>query len=266
MVDIGKAVGCQRDGPVRARLNRISARPFGLRRNLGVHGGCVVLRDERRAGLGYACLLERDAHMRIGGGTFAGGQQELFVIDAECSNAAHQRVGDHVGRIQPAAKADFENAGIGRRAGKGEESRRRGNFEEAGADCFALCHVQHFAQQFGQQVVGNQGSGDADAFVETAQVRAGEDVYGLACGLERGAQERAGRSLAVGSGNMEYRRQCGFGMAKVHAQVADDVEPQPPRRDRQSTQPFKLRLHRRSIRHREIVRARHGCACCPIWF
>ena len=32
---------------------------------------------------------------------------------------------DDVGRVEPAAEPDLEDAGVGRRAGEGEEARRR---------------------------------------------------------------------------------------------------------------------------------------------
>ena len=49
--------------------------------------------------------------------------EELLVVEGEAGDAADQRPLDDVGRVEPAAEADFEDAGVGRRAREGEEAR-----------------------------------------------------------------------------------------------------------------------------------------------
>jgi hypothetical protein len=59
------------------------------------------------------------------------------------------------------------------------------------------------SKKLGQRRVLDQSPGDADAFVEADEVRAGEDVHFVAGGFEHRAQEGAGRSLAVGPGDVK---------------------------------------------------------------
>ena len=87
--------------------------------------------------------------------------------------------------------------------GKGQEGRRDRHLEEAGGEVFA--GVEHFGEEGGQQRVGDQRSGDADAFVVAHKVRACGDVDGEALRFQHGAQIGAGRTFAVGACNVEHR-------------------------------------------------------------
>ena len=72
-------------------------------------------------------------------------------------------------------------------------------------------------EQRGERFVVDQPAGDPDALVEADEVRAGEDMDRVARRFERGAEEGAGRALAVGAGDVEDRR-------KLVLRAAEPVE------------------------------------------
>ena len=82
-------------------------------------------------------------------------------------------------------------------------------------------------EQRGERVVVDQRAGEPDALVEADQMRAGEHVDACARGFERGAQEGAGRALAVGPGDMEHRRQRVLRTAEPVEQGGDAGEAEP---------------------------------------
>jgi hypothetical protein len=65
---------------------------------------------------------------------------------------------------------------------------------------------------------------DAEALVQPHQIRRGIDVHALPRGFEDGAHERHGRTLAVGAGDMDHRRQMPLGMAERRQQPFDAAE------------------------------------------
>ena len=67
------------------------------------------------------------------------------MIEREAGDAAHRGAIDDVGRVEPAAEPDLENAGVGGRARKGQEGGGRGDFEEARLD--AVAGVDDFGEQ-----------------------------------------------------------------------------------------------------------------------
>ena len=173
-----------------------------------------------------------------------------LVIEAEAGDPADQRRFDDVGRVEPSAEADLEDAGVGRRAGEGEQGGGGGDFEEARID--SVAGVERFGEQSGELIVLDQLSGDADAFVEADEVRAGEDVDRVPGGLERGAQESAGRTLAVGAGDMEDGRKPVLRPAEAVEQRGDAVEPEAVAGVDRRSQPVELRLDRGIGRAREV--------------
>ena len=156
-----------------------------------------MLGDERHARLGDAGLL--------GGDRLEPGAEEELVVEAELGDAADGGRGDDVGGVEPAAEADLDDAGVGRRARESEEGGRGGRLEEADLD--PVRGVERLREQVGERFVLDQLAGEPDALVEADEMRAGIDVGREAGRLDRGAQEGAGRALAVGAGDMEDRRQ-----------------------------------------------------------
>ena len=60
--------------------------------------------------------------------------EELLMVEREVGDAGDQRLVDDIGRIEPAAEPDFEDAGVGRRPREGEQRDRGRDFEEARLD------------------------------------------------------------------------------------------------------------------------------------
>ena len=113
-LDVPVAAGAQHFGSCRARLVRDHRRD-----RLGIGH-----RHQWHAALGDARLLDRDLLPRVA--------EEALVIDAELGDA-----GDggrhHICRVEPPAQPDFDDAGIGGRARKRQESGGGGDLEEARA-------------------------------------------------------------------------------------------------------------------------------------
>jgi hypothetical protein len=72
------------------------------------------------------------------------------MVDAELGDAAGDRR-HHIGRIEPPAQSDLDDAGIGRCAREGEEGGGRGRLEEA--QLHSIGGVQRLAKQIGELVV-----------------------------------------------------------------------------------------------------------------
>ena len=123
------------------------------------------------------------------------------MVEAEAGDGSDQRPFDDVGGIEPTAKADFEDAGIGGGAGERQAGDGGRRLEEAWLDAFTdLANLAKQCREFG---IFDQAAGDPDALVEADQMRAGEGMDLVAGGFERRPQEGAGRALAVGAGDME---------------------------------------------------------------
>ncbi len=147
--------------PERARRRRGLADPRGERRRIG-------LGDERHALLGDARFLGGDLLERVA--------EEGVMVVAELGDAADERRGDDVGRVEPAAEPDLDDAGVGGRAREGEEGGRRGRLEEA--DLHVAGGVERLGEQSRQRLVLDQPAGEADALVEADEMRAGIDMDG----------------------------------------------------------------------------------------
>ena len=92
--------------------------------------------DQRNPPLRNSRLLERNPRHGFGRHAVLRHEQEPLVIDPQRGDAAggeHFRP-QHIGRVEPPAEADFDNAGIGGRAAEGEEGGSDGRFEEAGIE------------------------------------------------------------------------------------------------------------------------------------
>ncbi len=211
--------------PARARI-RCFRRDDGGDMRLIIHG------DERHARLGDARLLGGDLGDCVA--------EERLMVDAELGDAADQRRGDDVGRVQPAAKADFDDAGIGRMFGKGKEGHRRRHLEEARPD--VARNIEHAGEIGGQRIIRDQRSVQPDPLIEAHQMGGGEHMDAAPFRLQRGAQEGAGRAFAVGARDMEHRRQRAMRVAQPLQQAGDAVQPQYVRPRRQCGEPVELGL------------------------
>ena len=186
-----------------AAAARRSIRPAMARIGLG---------DQRHAVLGDAGFL---------GGDLLAACRRGRLDDRWPSWAMPQTSGrfDDVGRVEPAAEPDLDDAGVGGGAGEGEEGGGGGRLEEA--DLHAVGGVERLGEQGGQRVVLDQLPGEADALVEADQMGAGVDMGAEPGRLDRGAQEGAGRALAVGAGDMEDRRQRALADCRARSSKAE---------------------------------------------
>src|SRR6185369_14459591 len=174
----------------------------------------------------------------------------MLVVQAEAGNSGHQRMFDYVGRVEAAAEADLQDAGVGRRSCEGEESDGGRDLEEARFDVAA--RVDDFSQEVRELIVFDQPTGNADAFVEANEMGAGEGMDLEPRGFEAGAQECDRRAFAVGSGDMEHGRERVLRPAKPVEKSGYPFKPEPVAGRRNHRQPVELRLDARVRRAREI--------------
>ena len=177
------------------------------------------------------------------------------MIERKGGDGRNQRPLDNIGRIEPSAEPDLEQAGIGRRAREREDRGRGGDLEKAGFD--AAAGVQDLGKQLFQSLVVDQLAGDPDALVEADQVRAGEGVDLVPGRFERGAKEGNRRALAIGPGDVEDRRQPVLRPSEPIEKDADAIETEMVAGGRELVEPIELRLDAGMRRAREV---RHQAA------
>ena len=103
----------------------------------------VAHRDERNPRLGNAGFLAGNLLKRIA--------KKGLVIDAELRDAGNERAYDDVGRVEPSAEPNLNDAGIGRGAGEGEElAQAVVHLEETGAEA-AGPRSSNFFEQRGER-------------------------------------------------------------------------------------------------------------------
>ena len=207
-------------------------------------GNCrrVELRNQRDVRLGDARFFCGNVGQAI--------SQELLVVECKVGDACDKRTVDHIGRVEPTAQPNLEKARIGRRPGERQDRRGRRDLEETGLDVFAC--VEDFGEQPSEFFIINQSAGDANTLVEADEVRAGEGVNGIAAGFERCTQEGDGRAFAVGSRNVEHRRQLVLGTPKPLEDGADPLQAEAIAGRRKLRQAIKLRLDARMRRACEV--------------
>ena len=191
-------------------LRRLFDRSFGIRRKL-----CA---DHRHAFLDNARLFRGDLRKRVA--------KEFDVIHPDGGDDAGQRLLDHIGRIQPSAKPDFQQHDIRRMPREQIKRRSRLDFEDR--DGFACIDAFAMIERVAQLVIGHKNAAadlaEAEALVETHQMRRRIGVNAQARCLQNGAEKRHGRSLAVGPGNMNDRRDTSFGMIETLKNAPHPVE------------------------------------------
>ena len=115
--------------------------------------------------------------------------EELLVVDPELGDAADGRRGDDVGRVEPSAEADLDDAGVGRDARESEEGGGGGRLEEA--DLHPAGGVERLLEQGGEQASSISVPGEPDALVEADEVGAGVDVDALSPAASIAARRKA---------------------------------------------------------------------------
>ena len=162
---------------------------------------------------------------RLLAGNFTHGRaEERPVVERNRCDGAQQWPLNHVGCVQAAAEPGLQQGHIGGGAAEGKKRRRRGNLKErdrpAGVDQIA------FLQQRRQRLLADLIASNDDSFAELNEMRRGIDVHPQALRFENRPKEGDQRTLAVGAGNMDHRRQISFGMAEIGEQPDDTIERQ----------------------------------------
>ena len=161
-------------------------------------------------------LLEGDLGQRVA--------QEVHVVHGDAGDRGGGRPIHHIGRVEPPAKPDLQHQQVGRDRREQVEGDRRRHLEHR--DGFAGIDAFHMLQRLRQRILAHQCASQPDAFVEADQVGGGVDMHPEPRRFRDGAQEGAGRSLAIGAGHMDHRRQAPFGIAEgveagLHAPEAE---------------------------------------------
>src|SRR5437764_5684055 len=167
-----------------AKERRADASGSALDHRLSVGG--LRCDDRRYALLENTGLLGRDLAQGIA--------EEIGMVERDRRYRRNHRAIDHVGRVEPAAETDLEQDDIRRNACEGKEGSRRGDLEER--DRTAGIDPLHLAQQFAEQSIVDDRTGDADSLVETYEMRRGVDMSAVAGSLRHRAQIGDGRTLA----------------------------------------------------------------------
>ncbi len=90
------------------------------------------------------------------------------MVERDMRDGADQRV-DHVGAVEPPAKADLDDGNVDAAGGKVGEGQRRGGFEERGFG--ALDRRPQVIHPAGDRRFADHHAVDADALAERSQVR-----------------------------------------------------------------------------------------------
>ena len=176
--------------------------------------------------------------------------EERLVIHAQAGDPAYTRPLDNVGRIEPAAEPDLEDAGAGRRASKGEKRERGRDLEKARLDLELASSTS----------VSSAASSSSSISRPAILIRS---LKRTRCGLVKTwtlwpaasspARRKAhDRAFAVGPGDVEHGRKPVLRTAEPVEQRGDALEPEPVAGGRKLGQPVELGLDMRVRRPREI--------------
>src|SRR3546814_17816226 len=93
--------------------------------------------------------------------------EERLVVDAELGDAGDERVRDDVGRVEPPAEPDLDDAGVGGGARESEEGDRGRHLEEARLEPVGM--VERFPPQSRHRLVVDQRHPHTAPFVEQTE-------------------------------------------------------------------------------------------------
>ena len=130
---------------------------------------------------------------------------------------------DNVGRIEPPAKARFQQQEIRRISGKGQECRGGRDLEER--DGLVLIRRLAFLQDRQQHIFPDGRPVEHDTLVKTDQMRRRIGMNRQARRLRDCTHEGNDRPFAVGPRDMNHRRQAPFRVSKRLQQTLGPVQP-----------------------------------------
>ena len=225
------------------------------------HPSCLGLDH----GHGFRGLLGAD-HRRIpldDPGFLAGDRRQAVtekfrMIHADRRDDGSQRRIDHIGGIEPAPKADFEQQHVGGMLREQDECRRGFGLEDGDwrAGIGALALLQRFAQFIITGEHAATATSKTNALIEPHEMGRGIDVNAQACGFQNRAQIGDRRSLAVGARDMDHRRQLAFGMTKRFQEPMHSLQAEIDGFRMQCGQPHH---HVTKLRRRHGRRPVHAC-------
>ncbi len=162
-----------------------------------------------------------------------------FSIEGNRGNDRERRVGDHVRRIEPAAKANFEDDGVGGDLREGVK--RGGGRDLEKGHPIAAIDPRNLAQQGYKLSLADRmrlpvATRERDPLVEADKMRRRIDMHAPPRRLEHGLEICGGRPFAVGSGNVDDGRQMVLRVAELCQQLRDAPERQIDQQRMQSPQ------------------------------
>jgi hypothetical protein len=200
------------------------------------------LRDEWCTGLGNCGLF--------GGNVGETGTQELLVVEREVRNCGDKRPLDHVRRVEPAAEAYFEDAGVGGSPRKCEDRDGCRDLEKARFD--PVSRIEDFGEELRERLVIDEPTSDTNTLVEANEVRACKGMDAVAACFEGGTQERDGRSFSVRAGDVKDRRKPILRSPQAIEHRRDPFEAEAITGWRELREAVELRLDARMRRAREV--------------
>ena len=142
---------------------------------------------------------------------------------------------DHIGGVETAAQADFEQQIIGRGPAEEQEGGRGGDLEHG--DRLPRIDTLAFVERRLEPRVVDEFAGEANALIEAHEMWRGVDMHALPRRFQDRPHECDGRALAVGSCDMDDARQAQMRRAEVGEQALDAAQRQvdPSRMERRES-------------------------------
>ena len=210
--------------------------------------GRIKLRDERHAPLGDRRFLSGNVRQTV--------TEELLMVERKVGDAGDERMLDDVGRVEPAAETDLEDAGVGGRSRERHERRGGRDLEEARLD------VRPRRRSLRVRIAASSSSSISRPAIRIRSLKR------TRCGLVKAwtlwplASSAARRKATVEPfplvpADVKDRRKRVLRTAEPLEQRRNPLQPQPVARRRKLRQSVELRLDLRVGRAREI---RHQAA------
>ena len=201
--------------------------------------GLLLGRNHRHAALDDTGLFASNLDERIA--------EEFGMIHADRRDDARERRVHDVGGIESAAEADLKQNDVGNMLREQHES--SGSFDLQQRDWRTVIGALTLGKRILELLIGREHARDAKPLVDAHEMRRGVDVDAQARRLTDRAQESNGRTLAVGAGNVNDRRQATLGMIQCREDAMH------PRQIEIDT----LGVQRREPRQQTVEIARRGC-------